>query len=337
MMVGRIEGQFLARLVRLSGAKRILELGTFTGYSSISMASALPPDGRIITCDVDPDATAIARRYMDESGFGDRIEIRLGPALETIETLEGPFDLVFIDADKPNYKAYYEAVLPLLAENGLLIADNVLWSGRVVEEDGDESTLAIKDFNEHVANDDRVVSVMLTVRDGMTLVQKRLALARNSTLSGWYAAVERIRADHRPDVEDARRAGELGGSDLQGSADRVDAVRPARDARLEDVHRRRGRLLADVDPVVSPAPLADTVVLASVWVPLYARIPIAMAPPDAVIVELCDPVRATGRREEAGVEPCGIGSAERRVETVMTLLKLARPNDWPPPDADAVT
>ena len=173
MMVGRIEGQFLARLVRLSGAKRILELGTFTGYSSISMASELPPGGRIITCDVDPDATAIARRYMDESGFGDRIEIRLGSALDTIETLDGPFDIVFIDADKPNYKAYYEAVLPLLAEDGLIIADNVLWSGRVVEEDGDESTIAIKDFNEHVADDDRVVSVMLTVRDGMTLVQKR--------------------------------------------------------------------------------------------------------------------------------------------------------------------
>jgi caffeoyl-CoA O-methyltransferase len=172
MMVGRIEGQFLARLVRLSAAKRILELGTFTGYSSISMASALPPDGRIITCDVDPDATAIARRYMDESGFGDRIEIRLGPALETIQTLEGPFDIVFIDADKPNYKAYYEAVLPLLAENGLVIADNVLWSGRVVEPDGDDSTQAIKAFNEHVRNDPRVVSVMLTVRDGMTLIQK---------------------------------------------------------------------------------------------------------------------------------------------------------------------
>lgn len=173
MMVGRIEGQFLARLVRLSGATRILELGTFTGYSSISMASVLPPDGRIITCDVDPDATAIARRYMDESGFGDRIEIRLGPALETIEALEGPFDIVFIDADKPNYRNYYEATLPLLTEHGLLIADNVLWSGRVVEEDGDESTLAIKEFNEHVENDARVVSVMLTVRDGMTLVQKR--------------------------------------------------------------------------------------------------------------------------------------------------------------------
>jgi predicted O-methyltransferase YrrM len=172
MMVGRIEGQFLARLVRLSGARRILELGTFTGYSSISMASALPPDGRIITCDVDPEATAIARRYMDESGYGDRIEIRLGPALETIETLEGPFDLVFIDADKPSYRSYYEATLPMLAEDGLIIADNVLWSGRVVEEgEDDESTRAIKEFNEHVRADPRVVSVMLTVRDGMTLIQ----------------------------------------------------------------------------------------------------------------------------------------------------------------------
>jgi caffeoyl-CoA O-methyltransferase len=173
MMVGRLEGGFLAALVRLTGAKRILELGTFTGYSSISMASALPEDGRITTCDVDPDATAIARRYMDESGHGDKIEIRLGPALETIETLDGPFDLVFIDADKPNYEKYYEAVLPLLADGGLLVADNVLWSGRVVEAGGDESTQAIKAFNEHVKNDSRVVSVMLTVRDGMTLVQKR--------------------------------------------------------------------------------------------------------------------------------------------------------------------
>jgi caffeoyl-CoA O-methyltransferase len=173
MMVGRIEGQFLARLVRLSGATRILELGTFTGYSSISMASALPPDGRIITCDVDPEATEIARRYMDESGHGGKIDIRLGPALETLESLDGPFDIVFIDADKPNYRNYYEASLPLLADDGLLIADNVLWSGRVVEADGDESTRAIKEFNEHVAADERVESVMLTVRDGMTLVRKR--------------------------------------------------------------------------------------------------------------------------------------------------------------------
>ncbi len=175
MMVGRIEGRFLATLVALSGARRILEFGTFTGYSSISMASALPPDGKVITLDVDPEATAIARRYMDESGHGDKIEIRLGPALETLQDVSGPFDLVFIDADKPNYVNYYEAALPLLADDGLLIADNVLWSGRVVEDedDGDESTRAIKEFNEHVRADDRVVSVMLTVRDGMTLVRKR--------------------------------------------------------------------------------------------------------------------------------------------------------------------
>ena len=175
MMVGRIEGRFLATLVALSGARRILEFGTFTGYSSISMASALPPDGKVITLDVDPEATAIARRYMDESGHGDKIEIRLGPALETLRDLEGPFDLVFVDADKENYVNYYEAALPLLADDGLLIADNVLWSGRVVEDndDDDESTRAIKEFNEHVRADDRVVSVMLTVRDGMTLIRKR--------------------------------------------------------------------------------------------------------------------------------------------------------------------
>ena len=174
MMVGRIEGRFLATLVALSGARRILEFGTFTGYSSISMASALPPDGKVITLDVDPEATAIARRYMDESGHGDKIEIRLGPALETLQDIEGPFDLVFIDADKPNYVNYYEAALPLLADEGLLIADNVLWSGRVVDDsDGEESTQAIKKFNEHVQADERVVSVMLTVRDGMTLVRKR--------------------------------------------------------------------------------------------------------------------------------------------------------------------
>jgi caffeoyl-CoA O-methyltransferase len=173
MMVGRIEGQFLATLVAVKGARRVLEIGTFTGYSAISMASALPADGELITCDVDPEATAIARRYMDESGHGDKIDIRLGPALETLATLEGPFELVFIDADKPNYRNYYEASLPLLAEDGLLIADNVLWSGRVVEPGGDESTAAIKEFNDYVASDERVVSVMLTVRDGMTLVRRK--------------------------------------------------------------------------------------------------------------------------------------------------------------------
>ncbi len=173
MMVGVLEGQFLALLVRLSGARRILELGTFTGYSSISMAAELPDDGRVITCDIDPGATDIARRYMDESGHGHKIEIRLGPALETIGDLSGPFDLVFIDADKPNYVNYYEATLPLLADDGLMIADNTLWSGRVADlGDRDESTQAIRALNERVRDDPRVRNVLLTVRDGMNLIWK---------------------------------------------------------------------------------------------------------------------------------------------------------------------
>jgi caffeoyl-CoA O-methyltransferase len=173
MMVGLLEGQFLATLVRLAGARQILELGTFTGYSSISMASALPSDGRVITCDVDPEATSIARRYMDESGHGDKIEIRLGPALETIETLDGPFDLVFIDADKENYANYYEATLPKLAARGLMVVDNTLWSGRVAEPDNDEETThAIRALNERIRADPRVTNVLLTVRDGMNLVMK---------------------------------------------------------------------------------------------------------------------------------------------------------------------
>jgi caffeoyl-CoA O-methyltransferase len=173
MMVGRIEGQFLATLVRLGRARQILELGTFTGYSSISMASALPPDGRIVTCDVDPEATAIARRYMDESGHGEKIEIRLGPGLETVETLDGPFDLVFIDADKENYVNYYEATLPKLADDGLMVVDNTLWSGRVADpENQEETTNAIRALNDRVRDDPRVVNVLLTVRDGMNLIMK---------------------------------------------------------------------------------------------------------------------------------------------------------------------
>ena len=173
MMVGRIEGQFLTTLVRLGGARQILELGTFTGYSSISMASALPADGRIVTCDVDPEATAIARGYMDESGHGEKIEIRLGPALETVETLDGPFDLVFIDADKENYVNYYEATLPKLADDGLMVVDNTLWSGRVADpENQEETTNAIRALNDRVLDDPRVVNVLLTVRDGMNLIMK---------------------------------------------------------------------------------------------------------------------------------------------------------------------
>jgi caffeoyl-CoA O-methyltransferase len=171
MMVGLVEGQFLGSLVRSTGAKRILELGTFTGYSSISMALALPGDGRLITCDVNPETTEIARRYATEAGVVDRIEYRTGPALDTIAQLDGDFDLVFIDADKPNYLNYYEATLPKLASNGLMILDNTLWSGRVADpSENDENTQAIRAINDRVRDDPRVNNVLLTVRDGMNVV-----------------------------------------------------------------------------------------------------------------------------------------------------------------------
>jgi caffeoyl-CoA O-methyltransferase len=173
MMVGPLEGQLLGWLVRLSGARDVLEIGTFTGYSSISMALALRDGGRIVSLDVNEETTAVARRYAEEAGVADRIDYRVGPALEELDRLEGPFDLVFIDADKENYVNYYEAVLPKLADNGFVVADNVLWSGRVVEEDGEASTEAIKRFNDHVAADERVECLMLTVRDGMTLIRRR--------------------------------------------------------------------------------------------------------------------------------------------------------------------
>jgi caffeoyl-CoA O-methyltransferase len=174
MMVGRLEGRFLGLLVRTLRARRVLELGTFTGYSSISMALALPSDGRVITCDVDEETTAIARRYAEEAGVVDRIDYRLGPALETIDELDGSFELVFIDADKPNYLNYYEATLPLLAAGGLMVVDNTLWSGRIVDpEDNDDTTRAIRELNDRVLDDPRVENVLLSVRDGMNLVWRK--------------------------------------------------------------------------------------------------------------------------------------------------------------------
>lgn len=171
MMVGLLEGQFLGTLVRLIGAKRILEIGTFTGYSSISMALALEPDGRIITCDVNDDTTSIARRYAEEAGVLDRIEYRTAPGLDSIAELEGRFDLIFIDADKPNYLNYYEATLPKLAPRGVMILDNTLWSGRVADPDeNDDNTRAIREVNDRILDDPRVNNVLLTVRDGMNLV-----------------------------------------------------------------------------------------------------------------------------------------------------------------------
>ena len=180
MMVGLLEGRFLETLVWLAGAHRILEIGTFTGYSALSMAAALPPGGRIVTCEVDAERAAIARRHFDDSPWAGSIEIRVGPALESIAALEGPFDLVFIDADKTNYANYYEAVLPLLAERGLVVADNVLWSGRVIDpEDQSDDTLAIRAFNDLVRGDERVTCVMATVRDGVMLIRRRPGSGRD--------------------------------------------------------------------------------------------------------------------------------------------------------------
>jgi caffeoyl-CoA O-methyltransferase len=172
MQIDVIEGRFLKMLVRLTGARTILEIGMFTGYSALMLAEGLPDDGRLITCDVDPKAEAIARRYFSESPHGHKITIRMGPALETIKTLSGPLDLVFIDADKPNYSNYYEASLSLLKPGGLIVADNVLWSGKVLDpKDADDH--AIVAFDRMVQSDPRVENVCLTVRDGMMLAWKR--------------------------------------------------------------------------------------------------------------------------------------------------------------------
>jgi caffeoyl-CoA O-methyltransferase len=144
----------------------------FTGYSGLMMAEGLPEDGELITCDVDPKAEAMAKRYFAQSPHGKKIHVRIGPALETIKTLKGPIDMVFIDADKENYSNYYDAVLPLLRKGGLLVADNVLWSGKVLNPK-EPTDLAIVAFNDKVARDTRVEKVLLTVRDGMMLAVKK--------------------------------------------------------------------------------------------------------------------------------------------------------------------
>ena len=177
MMVGHLEGSLLATLVHVSAARQVLEIGTFTGYSALAMASALPDGGRVVTCEIDPAVAAQARANIAASPWSERVEVRVGPALETLALLEGPFDLVFIDADKTGYRAYYDAVLPKLAPRGLIAVDNVLWGGAVVDPDrargGDADTRALAEFNDYVAGDTRVSCVMLTVRDGLTLVRRR--------------------------------------------------------------------------------------------------------------------------------------------------------------------
>jgi caffeoyl-CoA O-methyltransferase len=172
MQVGRIEGAFLKMLVRLTAARRVLEIGMFTGYSALSIAEGLPDDGVVVTCDIDPKAEEIARRYFARSPHGKKIDVRIGPALETIAKLGPPLDVVFIDADKANYARYYDAAFPLLRPGGLVVADNTLWSGAILDPRTDDAR-AIDAFNDKVAADDRVEKVLLTVRDGMLLARKR--------------------------------------------------------------------------------------------------------------------------------------------------------------------
>jgi caffeoyl-CoA O-methyltransferase len=169
MMVGVIEGAFLAFLVAMTNAQRVLEMGTFTGWSSIAMARALPPDGSVVTCDINEETNAVARRYAEEAGVADRIDFRLGPGLETLATLDGPFDVAFIDADKGGYVDYYEAILPKLAPRGVIAADNTLFG---LDPDG-ETARDMNRFNEHVLHDDRVEAVLLPFREGVTLIRKR--------------------------------------------------------------------------------------------------------------------------------------------------------------------
>jgi caffeoyl-CoA O-methyltransferase len=172
MTTGRIEGRFLKLMAQLLNARRIVEVGTFGGYSSLSMAEALPEDGTLITLDIDPVAAAFARRFYAESPHGDKITLMEGDALTSLKSLSGPFDMAFIDADKENYLNYYETILPMIRPGGMIIADNVLWSGRVLDPQ-DASTQAIHDFNERVVADRRVENVLLTVRDGISCIRKK--------------------------------------------------------------------------------------------------------------------------------------------------------------------
>lgn len=171
MMVGALEGQFLKMLVGLTGARRILEIGMFTGYSTLALADALPKGGSIIACEIDPVAADIAKRYIAESAHKDKVEVKVGAAAEMLKRVWGPFDLCFIDADKENYGVYYEACLELTRARGLIVIDNVLRDGRVLDPQ-DDCTKSLDALNKRIRSDPRVENVLLPVRDGIMLVRK---------------------------------------------------------------------------------------------------------------------------------------------------------------------
>lgn len=179
MQIAPEQGQFMALLVKLTGARRIIEVGTFTGYSSLCMARALPEDGYLLCCDVDDYWTGIARQYWRKAGMEDRIELKLAPAVDTLQQLldqgqQGSFDLTFIDADKENYDRYYEQSLQLIKPNGLIIFDNMLWSGRVADPDhNDIDTMALRELNRKLHRDERVDISLIPMADGITLARKR--------------------------------------------------------------------------------------------------------------------------------------------------------------------
>lgn len=179
MQIAPEQGQFMALLARLTGARRCLEVGVFTGYSSLAVALALPEDGRIVACDVNEQWTAIARAYWQAAGVEHKIELRIAPALETLDRMieagrADSFDLAFIDADKVNYLGYYERALTLLRPGGLVVVDNTLWSGRVIDpEVSDENTVALRHFNEVLHRDERVDLSLIPVGDGLTLARKK--------------------------------------------------------------------------------------------------------------------------------------------------------------------
>jgi caffeoyl-CoA O-methyltransferase len=176
MQIAPEQGAFMTLLTRLIGARRAIEVGTFTGYSAISIARGLSDDGTLLCCDVNEEWTAIARKYWERAGVDDKIELRIAPAIETLRSLPAgeQFDLAFIDADKPNYPHYYEEVLARLRRNGVILVDNTLWGGAVADSKAtDDNSNAIRAFNDAVAADDRVESTILTVGDGLTLIRKR--------------------------------------------------------------------------------------------------------------------------------------------------------------------